>query len=168
MPLVTNFKSAIKYDTSKTILCNDTWFVLQRTILGLIKRSLPRDSLYTDEMFLSHLCEQVKTVRKCWTHFARQTHQLAPRWWSKGRGGRMDEWVAVRKGKWARDRGDGSQNKEVLSHQDKGTGAQIRKHLQIQMHVGTGTRVNLCRSLCSRGSSGASRVSQGSSGLSGV
>ena len=80
----------------------------------------------------------------------------------------MDEWVAVRKGKWARDRGDGSQNKEVLSHQDKGTGAQIRKHLQIPMHVGTGTRVNLCRSLCSRGSSGASRVSQGSSGLSGV
>ena len=86
----------------------------------------------------------------------------------------MDEWVAVRKGKWARDRGDGSQNKEVLSHQDKGTGAQIRKHLQIQMHVGTGTNIimapeakkcgkiyfrmsgeetlgNLCRSLCPRG-----------------
>ena len=93
VPLVTNFKSAIKYDTSKTILCNDTWFVLQRTILGLIKRSLPRDSLYTDEMFLSHLCEQVKTARKCWTHFARQTHQLAPKWWSKGRGeGWMNGW----------------------------------------------------------------------------
>ena len=53
----------------------------------------------------------------------------------------MDEWVAVRKGKWARDRGDGSQNKEVLSHQDKDTETQIRKHLQIQVHVDTGNYI---------------------------
>ena len=80
----------------------------------------------------------------------------------------MNGWRCGRESGLEIEEGDGSQNKEVLSHQDKGTGAQIRKHLQIQMHVGTGTRVNLCRSLCSRGSSGASRVSQGSSGLSGV
>ena len=80
----------------------------------------------------------------------------------------MNGWRCGRESGLEIKEGDGSQNKEVLSHQDKGTGAQIRKHLQIPMHVGTGTRVNLCRSLCSRGSSGASRVSQGSSGLSGV
>ena len=80
----------------------------------------------------------------------------------------MNGWRCGRESGLEIEEGDGSQNKEVLSHQDKGTGAQIRKHLQIPMHVGTGTRVNLCRSLCSRGSSGASRVSQGSSGLSGV
>ena len=80
----------------------------------------------------------------------------------------MNGWRCGRESGLEIEEGDGSQNKEVLSHQDKGTGAQIRKHLQIPMHVGTGTWVNLCRSLCSRGSSGASRVSQGSSGLSGV
>ena len=80
----------------------------------------------------------------------------------------MNGWRCGRESGLEIEEGDGSQNKEVLSHQDKGTGAQIRKHLQIPMHVGTGTRVNLCRSLCSRGSSTASRVSQGSSGLSGV
>ena len=80
----------------------------------------------------------------------------------------MNGWRCGRESGLEIEEGDGSQNKEVLSHQDKGTGAQIRKHLQIPMHVGTDTRVNLCRSLCSRGSSGASRVSQGSSGLSGV
>ena len=80
----------------------------------------------------------------------------------------MNGWRCGRESGLEIEEGDGSQNKEVLSHQDKSTGAQIRKHLQIPMHVGTGTRVNLCRSLCSRGSSGASRVSQGSSGLSRV
>ena len=80
----------------------------------------------------------------------------------------MNGWRCGRESGREIEEGDGSQNKEVLSHQDKSTEAQIRKHLQIPMHVGTDTRVNLCRSLCSRGSSGASRVSQGSSGLSGV
>ena len=79
----------------------------------------------------------------------------------------MNGWRCGRESGLEIEEGDGSQNKEVLSHQDKGTGAQIRKHLQIPMHVGTDTRVNLCRSLCSRGSSGASRVSQGSVGCQG-
>ena len=117
-----------------------------RVLNWALSRDLFQGIPCTQMKCFCHTCvsiEQVKTLRKCRRHFARQTHQLAPKWWSKGRGGRMDEWVAVRKGKWARDRGDGSQNKEVLSHQDKDTGALIRKHLQIQIQVrvDTGTYI---------------------------
>ena len=53
----------------------------------------------------------------------------------------MNGWRCGRESGLEIEEGDGSQNKEVLSHQDKGTGAQIRKHLQIQMHLGTGTYI---------------------------